>query len=473
MAQQQERNAEKMVNDVFDLNILAHESLYLSQHGDRPREQWLSKHEHLAEQLTAMDPLNDVGQATLDRSREDHAQIGSLFRRIIDNRKKLERHGGQHPLFLETEKRLVGLLLDKSESFREAVLDMAASSHELAQETQGRANLLVLILAAATVPVLLLSSALITRSITKPIARLRQGVELIGQGDLEYSIRTDAKDEIGDLSRAFDQMTHDLRKLNETLEQRVAERTADLMRANHELEHSNQELDNFAYIASHDLKEPLRGMENYAKFLLEDYADKLDEEGRRMLGSICHLADRMRELIDALLHFSRVGRLDLAVEPTNLNELLADVLEILKPVLEEDGVDVRVPRPLPTLECDRVRVREVFQNLISNAMKYNDKEEKWIDVGWEQNDGAAGEGQAVAGAITFYVRDNGIGIRQKQIGSIFQIFKRLHGRDKFGGGTGAGLTIVQKIVERHGGNISVQSTHGEGTTFRFTLKKAA
>ena len=219
----------------------------------------------------------------------------------------------------------------------------------------------------------------------------------------------------------------------------------------------------------------MRGICNYSNFLLEDYADKLDEEGHNKLETIVRLGGRMRELIESLLHFSRVGRLDLAVGATDLNELLTEVLETLKPVLEERDVDVRVPTPLPTLECDRVRVREVFHNLITNAIKYNDKEQKWIEVGWEESQSSLddNEDHCKPCDIAFHVRDNGIGIREKHVGSIFQIFKRLHGRDQYGGGTGAGLTIVQKILERHGGNISDQSTYGEGTTFRFTLKKAA
>lgn len=132
-----------------------------------------------------------------------------------------------------------------------------------------------------------------------------------------------------------------------------------------------------------------------------------------------------------------------------------------------------MPRPLPTVLCDRVRIGEVFRNLITNAMKYNDKPEKWVEIGVVNDGGMDHDGGVVNDHYVFYVRDNGIGIQEKHQDTIFRIFKRLHTRDKFGGGTGVGLTIVKKIIERHKGRIWVESTQGEGATFKFTLGKAA
>ena len=155
----------------------------------------------------------------------------------------------------------------------------------------------------------------------------------------------------------------------------LQDRNADLLR-------SNQELDDFAYIASHDLKEPLRGIHNYATFLLEDYADKLDDEGRAKLETLMRLTQRMETLLDSLLDFSRVGRVDFAIDETDLNEIVAEVLDSLAHQPQGARVEVRIPRPLPTVRGDRVRVGEMFRNLITNAMKYNDKPEKWIEIGW-------------------------------------------------------------------------------------------
>nr|WP_228035826.1 ATP-binding protein [Oculatella sp. LEGE 06141] len=145
----------------------------------------------------------------------------------------------------------------------------------------------------------------------------------------------------------------------------------------------------------------------------------------------------------------------------SLQQVLA-TLTIARPQIE---LEFRIPQPLPSIECDRAQVNELFTNLISNAIKYNDKPEKWVEIGFSEGEGAVE-------CCTFYVRDNGVGIPQEHQEKIFQIFRRLHGRDEFGGGTGAGLTIARKIVERHGGRIWVESILTQGTTFYFTLAVA-
>jgi len=249
-------------------------------------------------------------------------------------------------------------------------------------------------------------------------------------------------------------------------EERLQDRTRELLASNmaigdknKALENSNRDLEDFAYIASHDLKEPLRGIANYASFLLEDYQGKLDEEGERKLRTLPRLAQHMEALIDSLLYYSRVGKVDLALQTTDLNTVVHSVTDSLQVSLQETNTEVKVPQSLPETFCDQVRVAELFRNLITNAIKYNDKSSRWIEIGCTKEQ-----------EKTFYVRDNGIGIRKEHQDSIFRIFKRLHGRDKFGGGTGLGLTVVKKIVERHGGRVWVESTYGQGSTFYFTLQ---
>ncbi len=177
-----------------------------------------------------------------------------------------------------------------------------------------------------------------------------------------------------------------------------------------------------------------------------------------------YLTKRLEDFINDLLKFSRVGRVSLSLTETEIDEVVKDALTILKPLLEKEHVDIRIPRSLPTVKCDNHQIEEVWQNLISNAVKYNNKTDKWIEIGYNNDESAS------TNNYTFYVRDNGIGIDKKFFTSIFTIFKRLHARDMFGGGTGAGLTIVKKIVERHGGRIWLESMPAEGTTFYFTLQ---
>ncbi|GAA4048258.1 ATP-binding protein [Hymenobacter glaciei] len=249
-------------------------------------------------------------------------------------------------------------------------------------------------------------------------------------------------------------------------------RARSLTALNTELERSNEELDSFAYVASHDLKEPLRGIHNYSLFLLEDYADKLDAEGVSKLRTLVRLSQRMEALIESLLRISRAGREELNVEEVDLNELLAGVLELLAPRFEQTGTTVAVPIPLPTLRCDPVRLGEVFNNLLTNALRYNDRPEKHVEIGVAPT--AHPPYHRLVDTTAFevlYVKDNGIGIDARHHESIFRIFKRLHGQDKYGGGTGAGLAIVKKMLDKHGGELWVESELGQGATFYFTISK--
>jgi two-component system, chemotaxis family, sensor kinase Cph1 len=229
---------------------------------------------------------------------------------------------------------------------------------------------------------------------------------------------------------------------------------------NRDLERSNNELDSFAYIASHDLKEPLRGIHNYSNFLIEDYGETIDEDGQAKLRTLIRLTQRMEDLIDSLLHFSRLGRIDLSMQPVNLNEILDNILDLLSARIEQEKIEIRIPKSLPRIYGDRTQISEVFNNLISNAIKYGDKDKKWIEISYLED----------SNPLILSVKDNGIGIENKHFQTIFRIFKRLHGPNKYGGGTGAGLSIVQKIVEKHGGKIWVESIYGEETTFYFTFQ---
>ncbi len=247
-----------------------------------------------------------------------------------------------------------------------------------------------------------------------------------------------------------------------------ADRLADL---NADLSRSNEELDAFAYVASHDLKEPLRGIYKYAHLLLDD-ATAVDVEHRRKLEGLMRLTVRMDSLLDSLLHFSRVGRAALQFELTDLNHVVVEALEMVDARREEAHCDIVIPRQFPHVLCDRERVREIFVNLLSNSLKYSDKPRSRIEVGFieaEEARPSTGIPGVAEGHTVYYVADNGIGIHRKHFGEVFKMFKRLHGRDEYGGGTGAGLTIVQKLVERHRGHVWVDSTLGIGSTFFFTL----
>lgn len=228
-----------------------------------------------------------------------------------------------------------------------------------------------------------------------------------------------------------------------------------------ELRLSNQALDDFAYIASHDLKEPLRGIHNFSQFLLEDYGDKLDHNGKDQLQTLQRLSQRMEELINTLLNYSRVGRVDFALQRCDLNAIVEDKLALLANYLKDENATVTIRQKLPTLVCDQARIGEVFQNLITNAVKYNTQKAKEIEIDFTEE----------PREYIFSVKDNGIGVAVEDYDKVFKIFKRLHRREEYGGGTGAGMTITQKIIERHNGKIWLKSTVGQGSIFYFTLDK--
>lgn len=298
-------------------------------------------------------------------------------------------------------------------------------------------------------------------SITNPIKKLYEGAEVIGSGNLNYRLDIKTGDEIQDLAQGFNKMAGELKELYTNLENKVKERTAQLDEANKALGLKNKELDDFTYIVSHDLKEPLRGIKAFTKLLVEEYSNKLNEEGKEHLKTISESSSRMTRLIEDLLNLSRIGRIKNIEPNVDLNELFSDVKKNLQYSLEEKKVDLKTSGDFPKVTCDSIRISEVFSNLISNAVKYSKKDVRpVIELGCSDK----------GDFYEFYVRDNGIGIEKQYHEKVFQIFQRLHAKDEYEG-TGAGLTIVKKIVENHGGKIWVDSEPGKGTTFYFTLPK--
>ena len=224
-----------------------------------------------------------------------------------------------------------------------------------------------------------------------------------------------------------------------------------------ELARSNAELAQFAYVASHDLQEPLRMVASYTQLLAKRYGDKLDPDARDFIGYAVDGATRMQALIAELLNYSRVGTHGKAFQPSNCESILERVLAVLKLAVSESGTVVSHD-PLPTVMGDEMQLTQLFQNLLANALKFRGQTPPRIHVSAERKENA----------WQFFVRDNGIGIAPEYAERIFMIFQRLHSRSEYPG-TGIGLAICKKIVERHGGRIWVQSQPGSGATFFFTI----
>jgi signal transduction histidine kinase len=242
-------------------------------------------------------------------------------------------------------------------------------------------------------------------------------------------------------------------------ERRQAE--ADLAKKAEELARSNRDLEQFAYVASHDLQEPLRMVAAYTQLLAERYAGKLDENADKYIRYALEGALRMQTLVTDLLTFSRVGR-NRKSTPLAGDAVVREALENLRAALQESGAVVHY-EALPTVSGDRTQLVQLFQNLIGNAIKFRGEKAPVIAVSAERS-GADKHGAE----WTFSVNDNGIGIAAEHAEAIFVIFQRLHTRAEYPG-NGVGLAICKKIVEQHGGRISVESKAGEGASFKFTL----
>ena len=243
----------------------------------------------------------------------------------------------------------------------------------------------------------------------------------------------------------------DIRKLNDELEQKVTERTS-------QLESANKELGSFSYSVSHDLRAPIRAINGYTRILMEDYGDKFDYDGTKVLHSIIKNSKKMGELIDDLLSFSRLGRKQVTFSEINMNVLVKLVKEEF---LFDDGENIPEFKVhlLPPAKGDQSLIKQVWINLISNAIKYSkNKPKTTIEIGAYKKDSF----------VVYYVKDEGVGFDMQYYDKLFGVFQRLHSQEEFEG-TGIGLAIVQKIVNRHNGTVWAESTINEKTCFYFSL----
>jgi signal transduction histidine kinase len=286
------------------------------------------------------------------------------------------------------------------------------------------------------------------RYVVRPVLEVAGASRALAEGDMSVRVPPHGGDEIGELARSFNTMADRLERSREE----VADRTR-------ELERSNEELDRFASVTSHDLQAPLATISMYAQLLEQRHGHEL-QSASQLVDGICQATGHARQLVRDLLEYARAGRGELRTEDVDFNRLVADVLELLAAPIDEAGAEVAVV-DLPVAPADPRNLRQVFQNLIGNAVKFAEDRPE-VKVTAEQD----------GDFWRFSVSDNGIGMDPEQAEQIFEPFHRLHGDSTYPG-TGVGLAVCERIVEQHGGRIWVDTESGRGSTFRFTLPAVA
>jgi len=292
-----------------------------------------------------------------------------------------------------------------------------------------------------------------SRRLTAPLVGVTKAAEAMATGDLTQRVPAGRDDELGKLANSFNTMAEQVSRSHHHLEAQVAQRTK-------ALEGTNAELESFSYSVSHDLRAPLRAIHGFSRILLEDHNAKLDPEAQRLLAVIDQNTRRMGQLIDDLLAFSRLGRTDLSTGPVDMKELTQLVAdEVQRGEAGRDGsLEIRID-PLPPARGDRGLLRQVVSNLLLNAAKFTrGRPSATIEVG----------SQADGGQTVYYVKDNGAGFDARYADKLFGVFQRLHSTEQFDG-TGVGLAIVKRIVQRHGGRVWAEGAVNQGATFYFTL----
>lgn len=412
----------------------------------------------------------DQDQALLDsyrQMRDGLPELYGLFVKAID--------AGD----LAHQARLVTLLTYKIQLVRAALDDLTAyhrKTEEVVeanrQSIERQSELVFFGLLAVLILAGIGFSRYQTLAIVRPLNDLTLAARKVGAGETADLTRFAGKGEIGELSRALSQMVDALQRSHQDLaanrdrlalayadvEAKVEQRTAELQSRTDELSTANKDLEGFSYSVSHDLRAPLRAIDGFIAILMEDYGSTLDAEGLRLFGIVQQNANKMGDLIDDILAFSRAGRLELEHLCVDMNALVDEVWAELARQRGDRPIEFHRAE-LPAVECDIRALRQIWVNLLGNAIKFSrGRDPARIEVASRQQDGMT----------WFEVKDNGVGFNQEYKDKLFSLFLRLHGMDEFEG-TGVGLAIVKRFVQKHGGCVAAEGAVGAGATFGFGL----
>lgn len=451
---------DRVADEGMELVHLTH--AVLQYPGPRSIGQWQGQRTDFGTALGAAPAAGPQAAAVIERARTRLGVLGDVGQKLLDTRARAAA-GKPAPeiagilsaqLFQEATQ-----LQAELKALRAAANGALQHGYEQARARQIGIFLLFLSLGSAFGAYLSLN---FRKRVLEPLGNLEDTIDALRRGERARApVMHD--NEIGDIADAFnklldhqdasrlekEQAAAEIFRLNSELEQRVRQRTAQLEAANHDLEA-------FSYSVSHDLRAPLRALDGYAHAIAEDEAARLSDDGKQMLAHISRNAVKMGQLIDDVLQFSRVTRAEMKSADVDMAALARGVVDGLR---EHYPAAVATVGELPRAVGDRAMLRQVWENLIGNAFKYSSKAAApRIEIGSRDIDGRR----------TYYVADNGAGFDMAHAGKLFEVFHRLHGEREFPG-TGAGLAIAKRIVERHSGEIRAEAQVGQGATFFFTL----
>ena len=402
-------------------------------------------------------------------------QMRSIFQKLIDIGMGPRASNAESRQAEEYGKMLFSQLLIKSYILHDDARRLEEKRFRELVTLRNRSNWLLSAAMGLVVILVQINGFLIERMLSKGINKLKTGASRIGGGDLAYRLLVDSRDEISEIAEEINRMASALmgsltsidkleleasrrqlaeeqfRSLNTELEDRIAMRTA-------QLESSNKELEAFAYSVAHDLRAPLRSIDGFANILQTDYVKDLDTEGLRLFGVIRTNAQKLDKLIAALLEVARIGKIDLVYTRVDMRGLAKEAFHTCGESEMVTDFDF-VVQDLPFVMADAVLMSRVWSNLIANAMKYSMPcPAHKIEI----------SARSVDGMFVYSIRDYGVGFDQQYVDKLFGLFQRLHGSEEFSG-SGIGLSIVKKVIERHGGTVWGEGHLGAGATFYFSV----